>query len=179
MTIPFIEGSLPEFATNFRHDSESPTSSATTRIPGTFLHRPKITTFRQTLTRIYHDFKYLFRFTILLNPITHIPDRPPRIPISGRSLLRFVNLRFAKCQNRYLFRIHSKFTHIRMLLPHLAGPVVSRIRCIFHSRITRSPLVGGTSHGFPLICGADSQNRQLSHVRRRCGSATSRKVLCF
>ena len=104
------------------------------------MHRPKITTFRQTLTRIYHDFKYLFRFTILLNPISHIPDRPPRIPISGRSLLRFVNLRFAKCQNRYLFRIHSKFTHIRMLLPYLAGPVVSRIRyysSIFHSRITR------------------------------------------
>ena len=110
----YTNGSLPDFATNLRYDSESPTSSATTRIPGTFLHRPKITTFRQTRTRICHDFKYLPRFTCLLTPISRIPDRPPRIPISGRSLLRFVNYEICNSQNRDLFRIPSKFTHIRM-----------------------------------------------------------------
>ena len=135
---PLFLGSFPDFATNLRYDSESPTSSATTRIPGTFLHRPKITTFRQTRTRICHDFKYLPRFTCLLTPISRIPDRPPRIPISGRSLLRFVNYEICNSQNRDLFRIPSKFTHIRRLLPHLAGPVVSRIRDIsFKSRQDR------------------------------------------
>eukprot|EP01043_Picozoa_sp_COSAG02_P033125 COSAG02_NODE_2248_length_9373_cov_31.225361_1_plen_488_part_00 len=133
--LQYTIGSFPDFATNLRYDSESPTSSATTRIPGTFLHRPKITTFRQTRTRICHDFKYLPRFTCLLTPISRIPDRPPRIPISGRSLLRFVNYEICNSQNRDLFRIPSKFTHIRRLLPHLAGPVVSRIRDIsFKSR---------------------------------------------
>ena len=101
---------------------------------------PSFNSSRMYRTRICHDFKYLPRFTILLNPISHIPDQLPRIPISGRSLLRFVNYEICTSQNRYLFRIPPKFTHIRMLLPYLAGPVVSRIRyysSIFHSRITR------------------------------------------